>query len=140
MDDLKFKHNVVILTHELTFSASKSSGPGGQHVNKTNSKATLSWDFASNASLSLSAKDRLVMLAGSKVKADGSLQLSSGLHRSHKKNKEECVSRLRRLVLQALNPPKKRKPTKVPKRKKEERMKAKKKHAEKKSLRKKPRY
>ena len=125
---------------ELMFTSAKSTGPGGQHVNTTESRVTMIWFFAQNPVLSTSAKDRLIMLAGSKVKADGSLQISSQVHRSKKQNQEECLKRLKKLIAEALTPPKRRKPTRVPRAKKEQRLKDKKIHSDKKNLRQKVKY
>lgn len=135
MADLQINKRITIMSSEISFTSSKSSGPGGQHVNKTESKATLKWSFSENQSLKVAEVDRLIFLAGKRVKADGCIHLSSEAHRSQKKNQQECLKRLRELVIKAITPPKKRKPTKVPRRKKEERLKAKRKQSEKKSLR-----
>ena len=135
MATLNVSKRVSIQPTELEFSSSKSSGPGGQHVNKTESRVTLRWNFSVNTSLKVAEKDRLIMLAGSKVNADGKIHISCDLHRSQKRNQDECLKRLEKLVFKAINPPKKRKPTMLPKHKKEARLKAKKKNSEKKRIR-----
>ena len=95
----------------LRFAASRSSGPGGQNVNKVSTRIELRVTL-SDLPISRAALDRLRQAAGRKVNALGELVLASDEHRSQLRNREECLSRLRELIVRALTPPKPRRPTK----------------------------
>jgi len=111
MKDIRVHENLVIPATELEFFYARSSGPGGQNVNKVNSKVTLKWALHQTELLPLSVLDRLRALAKSRLLDDGSLQVTSQVHRDQLSNLRECVQKIQRLVLEALNPPKSRKVT-----------------------------
>lgn len=100
------------LEKEITFTASFSSGAGGQHVNRTESKATASWPLQKSQLFSEAQKERLKMRLASILTNDGSAQVSSQIHRSLHMNKKECVEKLAALLKKGLFVPKKRKKTK----------------------------
>ncbi|WP_297735024.1 alternative ribosome rescue aminoacyl-tRNA hydrolase ArfB [uncultured Maricaulis sp.] len=87
----------------------RASGPGGQHVNKTESAVQLRFDLAGNTTLPEVAKRRLVRLAGSRMTKDGALVLRADTHRERERNRAEARDRLRKLIEQALIAPKPRK-------------------------------
>lgn len=87
----------------------RASGPGGQHVNKTESAVQLRFDLAGNTTLPDAAKRRLVRLAGSRMTKEGSLVLKADSHRERERNRAEARDRLRKLIAQALIAPKPRK-------------------------------
>lgn len=87
----------------------RASGPGGQHVNKTESAVQLRFDVAGNTTLPEAAKRRLVRLAGSRMTKDGALALRADTHRERERNRTEARDRLRKLIEQALIAPKPRK-------------------------------
>lgn len=87
----------------------RASGPGGQHVNKTESAVQLRFDLAGNTTLPEAAKRRLVRLAGSRMTKDGALVLRADTHRERARNRAEARDRLRKLIEQALIAPKPRK-------------------------------
>jgi len=87
----------------------RASGPGGQHVNKTESAVQLRFDVAGNTALPEAAKRRLVRLAGSRMTKDGALVLRADTHRERERNRTEARDRLRKLIEQALIAPKPRK-------------------------------
>lgn len=87
----------------------RASGPGGQHVNKTESAVQLRFDLAGNTTLPDTAKRRLVRLAGSRMTKDGALVLRADTHRERERNRAEARDRLRKLIEQALIAPKPRK-------------------------------
>ncbi|NGM63353.1 aminoacyl-tRNA hydrolase [Sphingobacterium sp. SGG-5] len=122
-----------ILLKELMFKTSRSSGAGGQHVNKVESKVTLLWDVQESALLSGEEKNRLVQKLANRIQANGYLQMESSETRSQLKNKEIVLQRLVDLIEQALIPAKKRIPTKIPRSKVLERLDRKKKQAAKKN-------
>ncbi len=97
----------------LDFTFSRSGGPGGQNVNKLNTKATLSVLLGDLVGyIGAEAVERLRHLAGSKVTEDDRLLLVSQESRSQQANKADCVEKLRQLILQARVRPKRRKKTK----------------------------
>lgn len=123
---------------ELQFKAVRSSGAGGQHVNKVSSKVELYFDLTNSPSFSEEEKELLFKNLATRLTKEGVLQLSSGESRSQHTNKEKVVKRLFEVLTKALIIPKKRKPTKMSKAQKLKRLDNKQKLATKKSLRKKP--
>ena len=123
---------------ELQFKAVRSSGAGGQHVNKVSSKVELYFDLTSSPSFSEKEKKLLFKNLAARLTKEGVLQLSSGESRSQHTNKEKVVKRLFEVLAKALIIPKKRKTTKMSKAQKLKRLDNKQKLATKKSLRKKP--
>jgi ribosome-associated protein len=95
---------VSVPEHELTWRFSRSSGPGGQSVNTTDSRAELSYDVAGSPSLPDDLRARaLGRLAGRLV--DGVLTVAAGEHRSQLQNREAAEQRLAQLLREALAPP-----------------------------------
>jgi len=123
---------------ELQFKAIRSSGAGGQHVNKVSSKVELYFDLTSSPSFSEKEKKLLFKNLAARLTKEGVLQLSSGESRSQHTNKEKVVKRLFEVLTKALIIPKKRKTTNMSKAQKLKRLDNKQKLATKKSLRKKP--
>ena len=120
---------------EISFSFSKSSGPGGQNVNKVNSKATLRWRYVSSR-LSPSLRNRLRELYPNRINRDGELIITSWKFRTQQENKEACIIKLQNMLEKAALPVLKRKPTVRTKTANEDRLSAKRKSAQKKSGRK----
>ncbi|AUS05613.1 aminoacyl-tRNA hydrolase [Tamlana sp. s12] len=129
------KENII---KELNFKAIRSSGSGGQHVNKVASKIELSFDL--NASLALSdvQKERLFKKLENRLTKDGLLILFCDESRSQHKNKTLAISRFLDLLEQALKVRKRRIPTKIPKSVIKKRLKSKKQLSDKKVNRRKP--
>lgn len=128
------------LLAELNFKATRSSGAGGQHVNKTSSRVELYWEVSNSQAFSIEELDRIKEKLTHRITKDGVLQLASENSRSQHKNKEDVIKRLFSLLEVAVVPPKvrkKRRPSKIAKLK---RLKAKKQHSEKKINRKKIEY
>lgn len=109
---LSISANLAIPDDELQFTFSRSSGPGGQNVNKVNSKATLRWNVRASASLPEGVKQRFTQKFGSRLTKEGELLLVSQEYRDQPKNIQACLDRLREMILLVLIPPKKRRPTK----------------------------
>lgn len=103
---------VTVPERELEWSAVRSSGPGGQNVNKVSSKVELRFDFEASGSLSAAAKTRLRALAKNRLDADGRILIVSQVTRNQPKNLEDARERLVELIAAALVVPKKRRPTK----------------------------
>jgi ribosome-associated protein len=124
------------LSSEISFSASRSGGPGGQNVNKVNSKVELRFHIASSQLLSDREKHLLLNKLKNKLSLNGELILTAQTERSQLKNKQAVLERFYLLLASALTPAKKRKPTKRTKASVERRLNSKKKQSEKKSNRK----
>jgi ribosome-associated protein len=122
-------------SNELHFSASRSSGPGGQNVNKVNTKVELRFNVASSSILSEEEKFLILEQLAKKINSEGELILVSQTERSQVKNKEKAIEKFYSLLTRALKPRKKRKPTKPSQASKEERLEEKRKLAEKKERR-----
>ena len=103
---------IKIALSEFEFSYVRSSGPGGQNVNKVNSKAVLRWNIFQNDTLPLEVKIRLQSQQGSKITKEGELLISSDIYRDQIRNRDECLKKLREIVAQAAVKPKARKKTK----------------------------
>ncbi len=123
---------------ELSFTFSRSPGPGGQNVNKVNTKATLRWPFWSSDEIPWSVKNRLAALYAKRINDTGELVLSSSRYRSQPQNIDDCIDKLRSMVMAAASPPKERRPTRPPRSVKINRVKAKREQSAKKQNRKPP--
>lgn len=95
---------------ELRFSFVRSSGPGGQNVNKTATKAELRWSLA-ESSLPDEVRRRLLASFRSRVNAAGELVIVSQRYRSQDRNQQDCLQKLGEMLAAAATPPKRRKPT-----------------------------
>lgn len=120
---------------ELIARATRSSGAGGQHVNKTSSRIQLSWNVATSAALNDAQRERLLHKLSSRLTADGTLTVSVSDTRSQHRNREIAEARLEEVVRDALVVPRKRKPTKPSRASKEKRLDEKKLHSLKKKNR-----
>lgn len=117
---------------ELELSYVRSSGPGGQNVNKVNSKAVLRWNVGASPSVPDAAKQKIQTRLESRITQEGSIVITSDRFRDQFRNREDCIERLRQLLVSALHEPKARKKTK-PTRASERRVReSKKRHSEKK--------
>jgi ribosome-associated protein len=127
-----------LLVKEISFSAVRSGGPGGQHANKVSSKVILQFNIEQSNALSdlekITAKHKL----SSKLTKEQALIITCDESRSQHKNKEIAINRFLSMMETAIKRPRKRIPTKVSKTVKRKRLETKKKMALKKSLRQKP--
>ena len=132
---LRVSPALVIPLSELEYRASRSGGPGGQHVNTSSTRIELYWNVA--ASPSLTDEQRALILAKLSGRIDGAgvLRVVASTQRSQLQNRDEATERLRSLVAGALRIPKKRKKTKPSKAAREARLRAKKKRSQIKSSR-----
>ena len=100
------------LHREVEFRTSRSSGPGGQHVNKTESRVELLWSPQDSDCLNEAQKMMVTSRLRSRITDDGVLIMASERHRSQHRNKAELIERFQELILASLVPVKKRRPTK----------------------------
>jgi ribosome-associated protein len=135
MKALVVDEQVSIPGRDLTWSAARSSGPGGQNVNKVATKVTLRFDLEGTEALTQAQKRRLRKLAGRRVDAEGALLVSAQAERSQNQNLERARTALRRLILKALIAPKRRIATKPSKAQKHRRLQDKRRQSEKKKRR-----
>lgn len=99
------------IINELQISCSRSSGPGGQNVNKVNSKVEIRFDINASQVFSTEQKEILLIKLASRVNSEGILRVVSQKHRSQLSNKEEAINKLNAIILKALTPAKRRKKT-----------------------------
>ncbi|MBK5280371.1 MAG: aminoacyl-tRNA hydrolase [Bacteroidia bacterium] len=123
------------LISELTFTSSRSSGPGGQNVNKVNSKVTLKFDVMHSLVLTSEQKELITKKRSSQLSKEGVLSITAQDKRTQLQNKEEVLSKLDRLLTKIFTPKKPRKATKPSKAAKHLRIKEKKQRSEKKQWR-----
>lgn len=97
---------------ELHFTYVRSSGAGGQNVNKVNSKAVLRWNPVQSRALAHDIRERFLARFGSRLTADGDLVVMSDRHRDQGRNAADCLEKLREMIASVWRPPKKRKATK----------------------------
>ena len=120
--------------NELQFAFVRSSGPGGQNVNKVATAVQLRFDVI-HSSLPEEVKERLSHIAGNKITSDGELLIEAKKFRTQEQNREEAVSRLIDLLQRAFTKPKRRKKTKPTTESRERRLKEKKVRGEIKKIR-----
>ena len=130
--------NIEILLKELEYKAVRSSGPGGQHVNKTASKVEVSFQIEKSKALTEEEKEQLLFQLSNKITSEGFLKLTSSETRSQHQNKELVTERLIHLIETNRKKPKPRKKTKPSRASKEKRLTNKKEHSIKKGNRKPP--
>ena len=130
--------DVSKLISELTFKAIRSSGSGGQHVNKVSSKVELQFSISTSKYLNDNQKDLLLKSLKTRLTKEHILILQCDESRSQHKNKELVIKRFMQLVDKGLIVPKKRRPTKTPRAVIKKRLNTKKKQSAKKENRKKP--
>ncbi len=133
---IKINKNITIPENELHFNFIRSSGPGGQHVNRVATAVQLRFNLR-DSSLSEDVKQRLKTLAGSKINKNEELIIEAKRFRTQKKNRNDAIHRLVKLIKKAAKKPKLRKKTKPPLKAHKKRLKEKKIQSEKKKLRKK---
>jgi ribosome-associated protein len=127
-----------LLASELVFSTSRSSGPGGQNVNKVNSKVTLQLDVQKSMILTPEEKQTMVDKLSSRMTTEGVLLLTAQEKRSQIGNKEAVIEKFEKLVSKAFEKKKPRKATRPSKGSVQNRIQKKKEHSEKKKWRRKP--
>lgn len=135
---LTVNDQISIRLTEFSFSYARSPGPGGQNVNKVNSKVILKWSLEKTSALPDSVKRRFIEKYSNRISRDGILVISSHRFRDQGRNVADCLSKLRELILVVADEPKTRKKKRVSKAAKIRRLEGKRRKSEKKQARKPP--
>jgi ribosome-associated protein len=125
----EINQRIRIPEDEFDWSYARSGGPGGQNVNKVSSKAVLRWDVVRTPSLPDDVKTRLRSQQANRVTTEGVLVLMSQQYRDQERNRQDCLEKLRAMILQAAAAPKKRRATRPTRGSKERRIQSKKRRA-----------
>jgi ribosome-associated protein len=108
---LEISPSVRVPLHELEYRATRAGGPGGQHVNTSSTRVELVWNVIATTALDDTQRARVMARFGTRLDAEGNLRLVAAGTRSQLRNREAATQRLRRLLAEALVPPRPRKPT-----------------------------
>jgi len=127
---LRITDNVSIPMSELRFRFARSSGPGGQHVNRSATQVELLFDVANSPSLNETQRQRVLRKLRSRIDKEGILHLVSQETRSQLRNREEVVERFQELMREALRTPKRRLPTRPTQASQERRLREKRRRSE----------
>lgn len=128
MDDpslLVVTPRIAVPRRELKFTFVRSSGPGGQNVNKVNSKAVLRWAVAKSPSLPEDVRSRFLKTYSRRINDRGELVLNSQRYRDQSRNIDDCLERLSELIRAVARPPRARRKTRPPRKAKETRLQSK---------------
>lgn len=134
-ESLRVNSRIVIPRSELHFSFVRSSGPGGQNVNKVNSKAQLRWSVTGSSSLPEDVRGRLVSRFARRINDRGEIVITSQRYRDQARNVGDCLTKLREMLAAVATPAKRRKKTRTPRAATESRLRDKRAKADKKRSR-----
>ena len=132
------RREVVIPADALDWQFARSSGPGGQHVNRTSSKAVLRFDVAGTPHLPDDIRNRILARERSRLTGEGALVIASQVHRDQSRNVADCLDRLSDVIRGSLTPPKRRRPTRTPRSAVAKRLDTKKRRSQTKRMRQRP--
>jgi ribosome-associated protein len=132
---IPIRDQLSIPEHELTFTTSRSPGPGGQNVNKVESRVTLRFDLEGSEVLDDEQKERIRERLKGRIGKDGSLRVSAHKHRTQGANRELVRERFAELLRLALEEEAERKATRIPRRAKRRRLEEKKRNSQRKQER-----
>jgi ribosome-associated protein len=135
---VRINDSLEIPEHELTFRYSRSSGPGGQNVNKVATKVTLLFSVADSSVIDDDQKARIKHRLAGRIAKDGVLHVTSERHRTRSANQRDVINRFSELLSNALKPTKQRRKTRVPAAAKRKRLESKRRRSERKRLRSRP--
>lgn len=126
LEAIRVTETVSIPRSELVVRATRSGGPGGQHVNTSSTRIEIVWNVSQTRALSDEQRTHAIARLGSRVSEEGTLRVVASDSRSQRQNRERAEARLADLVRRALFVPKPRKRTRTPRRAVEARLEAKK--------------
>jgi ribosome-associated protein len=132
---LRITPEVALPRAEISYRASRSGGPGGQHVNTASTRIELSWNVADSPSLSAEQRARVLTKLANRISSEGVLSLAESGSRSQLQNREVVIARFQELLRQALHVPKRRKKTRPTRASREARLRAKRRRSQTKRLR-----
>ena len=135
---LRVNDRITIPFTEFDFTFARSGGPGGQNVNKVNSKVTLRWNITSSPSLPSDVLARFRSKYHRRMTKDGELVMHSQRYRDQGRNVADCLEKLRELLLEVAVAPRRRKPTRPTKGSVQRRLTAKKQRSDRKQNRRRP--
>lgn len=135
---LVVSERIRVPMNEFQFTYARSQGPGGQNVNKVNTKAMLRWPVSQNKSLPTDVRTRFLDRYKRRITADGDFIITSQRYRDQGRNVTDCLDKLRQLIADVAKPPTPRKATKPTRGSKVRRRKAKEVQSRKKNLRRPP--
>jgi len=135
---LRVNDHLSIDDSELDYEFARSSGPGGQNVNKVETKVTLKFDIEASRSLTELQKTRIAEGLASRITKDGVLRVTSQRHRTREANRHAAIGRFIELIDNALEVRAPRKKTRVSRAAKRRRLEGKKRHSQKKAMRRSP--
>jgi len=127
---IELRNGIVIPSGELRFRTSRSGGPGGQNVNKVETRVEVVWNLAASPSLDEDARAALGSALGRRVRADGTVHVIARRHRTQAANRREALARLDALLERALEPKRSRRPTRPTRQSEEARLAEKKRRSE----------
>ncbi|MCR9202129.1 MAG: aminoacyl-tRNA hydrolase [Planctomycetaceae bacterium] len=136
---VRINHDIEIPDTEFEFTYARSGGPGGQNVNKVNSKAVLRWNPSACASLPPGVLRRFLSRYHNRMTREGDIVLHSQRYRDQGRNTADCIERLREMILAVVAPPVQRKKTRPSRGANRRRLENKKQASEKKQNRRRPR-
>jgi ribosome-associated protein len=119
---IEIAQGIKIREDLLTFKFSRSTGPGGQNVNKVNTKVTVLFDVAGCNSFSAAQKKRMLKKLATRISKNGLLRVVCQRYRTQKANRTAAIERLQKLLTTALHAPRARKKTSIPKAAREKRL------------------
>ena len=114
--------NAHVPFREIVFRFVRSSGPGGQNVNRVKSKAVMRWNVRASPSIAEDVRARFVAQFAARITAEGDLLLASDRHRERERNRQDCLERLSRMLASVAASPRPRRKTRTPRRVRERRL------------------